>query len=86
VRALARRSQSVEMTVALLYHEAPHCYQFAIVGVLISKEAEVFAYSEQIAFMERHGFPADIIAYYRKVLNYYASQPDDGKYIPPPNF
>jgi len=86
VRALARRNLSVEMTVALLYHEASHCYQFATVGVLTSKEAEVFAYSEQIGFMERHGFPAEIIAYYGKVLAYYASQPDDGKYIPPPNF
>ncbi|HKZ70261.1 MAG TPA: LysM peptidoglycan-binding domain-containing protein [Anaerolineales bacterium] len=85
VRALARRSQSVEMIAALLYHEASHCYQFATDGLLTSKEAEVFAYSEQIAFMERNNFPAEIIEYYRQVLDYYASQPDDGQYIPPPN-
>ena len=85
VRALARRNQSAEMIVALLYHEASHCYQFATAGLLTSKEAEVFAYSEQIAFMERHSYPAEIIAYYRKVLDYYASQPDDGQYIRPPN-
>lgn len=86
VRALARRSQSVEMIAALLYHEASHCYQFATVGLLTSKEAEVFAYSEQITFMERNNFPAEVIEYYRQVLAYYASQPDDGQYIPPPDF
>jgi len=86
VRALARRDMSVGMVAAMLYHEATHCYQFAAVGLLTSKEAEVFAYSEQIAFMERNGFPADEIEYYRQVLEYYAGQPDDGRYIPPPDF
>lgn len=86
VRALALRRMSVEMIAALLYHEASHCYQFAIVGVLTSKEAEVFAYTEQIAFMEQNGFSGDEIDYYRRVLDYYASQPDDGQYIPPPDF
>ncbi len=86
VRALARRNQSVQMVAALLYHEASHCYQFATVGMLTSKEAEVFAYSEQIAFMERNNFPKDTLDFYRKVLDYYASQPDDGKYISPPDF
>lgn len=86
VRALARRDMSAQMVAALLYHEASHCYQFATVGVLTSKEAEVYAYSEQIAFMERNNFPKEVLDYYRKVLDYYASQPDDGKYIPPPDF
>ena len=86
VRALARRGMSVEMIAALLYHEASHCYQFATVGVLTSKEAEVFAYTEQIAFMERNGFSDEGIEYYRRVLDYYAGQPDDGQYIPPPDF
>ncbi len=86
VRALARRGMSVPMVAALLYHEASHCYQFAAVGVLTSKEAEVFAYTEQIAFMERNNFPQEAIDFYRKVLDYYASQPDDGQYIPPPDF
>jgi|CXWL01.1.fsa_nt_gi LysM repeat protein len=86
VRALARRNQSVQMVAALLYHEASHCYQFATVGVLTSKEAEVYAYSEQIAFMERNNFSKETLDFYRKVLAYYASQPDDGKYIPPPDF
>ena len=86
VRALARRGMSVEMIAALLYHEASHCYQFATVGVLTSKEAEVFAYTEQIAFMERNGFSDEEIEYYHQVLDYYASQPDDGRNIPPPNF
>ncbi|MBI3241867.1 MAG: LysM peptidoglycan-binding domain-containing protein [Chloroflexi bacterium] len=86
VRALARRNMSAQMVAALLYHEASHCYQFAAVGVLTSKEAEVYAYSEQIAFMERNNFPKDTLDFYRKVLDYYASQPDDGKYIPPPDF
>ena len=74
------------MVAALLYHEASHCYQFATVGLLTSKEAEVYAYSEQIAFMERNNFPKEAIDYYRKVLDYYDSQPDDGQYIPPPDF
>lgn len=86
VRALARRGMSVEMIAALLYHEASHCYQFATAGVLTSKEAEVFAYTEQIAFMERNGFSDEEIDYYHRVLEYYASQPDDGRNIPPPNF
>jgi len=86
VRALALRRMSVEMIAALLYHEASHCYQFATVGLLTSKEAEVFAYTEQIAFMERNGFPDEEIEYYRRVLDYYAGQPDDGHNIPPPNF
>ncbi len=86
VRALARRGMSVEMIAALLYHEASHCYQFATVGVLTSKEAEVFAYTEQIAFMERNGFSDEELEYYHRVLDYYASQPDDGRNIPPPNF
>jgi LysM repeat protein len=86
VRALARQEMSVTMTAALLYHEASHCYQFATVGVLSTKQAEVYAYTEQIAFMERHGFPPDQIEYYRRVLAYYAGQPDDGQYIPPPDF
>ena len=86
VRALARQDMSVKMTVAMLYHEATHCYHFATAGWPTSKEAEVFAYSEQIAFMERHGFPEEVLEYYRRVLAYYASQPDDGRYIPPPDF
>lgn len=86
VRALARAGQSTAMIAALLFHEATHCYQFATVGLLSSKEAEVQAYSEQIAFMERHNFPADEIEYYRKVLEYYTRQPDTGQYVPPPNF
>jgi LysM repeat protein len=86
VRGLARRDMSVEMVSALLYHEATHCHQFATLGALTSKEAEVHAYTEQIAFMERNGFPADEIEYYRRILAYYASQPDDGRYIPPPDF
>lgn len=86
VRALARPGQSVEMIAALLYHEATHCYQFATEGLKTTKEAEVYAYSEQIAFMERHGYPADVIDYYRRILEYYQSQPDDGSYIPPPRF
>ena len=86
VRALARRPMSVEMIAALLYHEASHCYQFATVGVLTSQEAEVFAYTEQIAFMERNGFSDEEIEFYRRVLDYYAGQPDDGRNIPPPNF
>jgi len=86
VRALATRSMSVPMIAALLFHEASHCYQFATVGVLTSKEAEVYAYTEQIAFMERNGFPAEELEYYHRVLAYYASQPDDGQYIPPPDF
>ncbi len=86
VRALARRDMSVEMVAALLYHEATHCYQFATPGIVTSKEAEVFAYTEQIAFMERNGFAQDEIDFYRRVLDYYASQPDDGQYVPPPEF
>jgi hypothetical protein len=86
VRALAARSMSVPMIAALLFHEASHCYQFATVGVLASKEAEVYAYTEQIAFMERNGFPAEELEYYRRVLSYYAGQSDDGHYISPPNF
>ncbi len=86
VRALARGGMTVEMTVALLYHEASHCYQFATRGLLSSKEAEVYAYNEQIAFMERHGFANEDLEYYRKIRDYYASQPDDGQYIPPPDF
>jgi hypothetical protein len=86
VRALARWDMSVMMTAAMLYHEATHCYQFATVGAVSSKEAEVFAYTEQIAFMERNGFAAEEIDYYQRVLDYYASQPDDGRYIPPPDF
>jgi len=85
VRALARDNLPIEMVVALLYHEASHCYQFATAGVLSSKEAEVFAYSEQIAFMERHGYPKEVIEAYRQILAYYASQPDDGRFIPPPD-
>lgn len=54
--------------------------------MLTSKEAEVFAYTEQIAFMERNGFSDEEIEYYHRVLDYYASQPDDGRNIPPPNF
>ncbi len=86
VRALARSFMSTPMVAALLFHEATHCYQFATMGFLSTKEAEVFAYSEQIAFMERNGYAPDEIAYYQRVLEYYASQPDDGRYIPPPNF
>jgi LysM repeat protein len=86
VRALARRDMSAQMVAALLYHEATHCYQFATVGLLTSKEAEVYAYTEQIAFMERNNFSKEVLDYYRKVLAYYAGQPDDGKYIPPPDF
>jgi len=86
VRALARSNMAVWMIAALLYHEATHCYQFATVGLLSSKEAEVFAYSEQIAFMERNNYPAEVVEYYRKVLDYYASQPDDGGQIQPPDF
>jgi LysM repeat protein len=86
VRALARPGMTVEMTAALIYHEASHCYQFATVGVLSTKEAEVYAYTEQIAFMERHGFSEASLDYYRRVLAYYQSQPDDGQYVPPPAF
>jgi LysM repeat protein len=86
VQALARRSMSVELTAALLYHEASHCYQFATIGILPNKDAEIYAYTEQIDFMERHGFPPDEIEYYKEVLAYYQSQPDDGKYVKPPNF
>lgn len=86
VRALARADTAVEMAAALLYHEASHCYQFATQGKLTVKEAEIFAYAEQIAFMERNGYSAEVLAYYREVLNYYASQPDDGRAIPPPDF
>ncbi len=86
VRALARGDMSVEMTAAMLFHEAVHCHQFATAGRLTSKEAEVAAYSEQLAFMERHGFPPEEIEYYQQVLAYYAGQPDDGRYIPPPDF
>ncbi len=86
VRALARSTMPVEMVAAILFHEATHCYQFATVGLLSDKEAEVWAYTEQIAFMERHGFPPEVIDYYRRVLAYYAGQPDDGGDIPPPAF
>ena len=55
-------------------------------GVLPSKDAEIYAYTEQIDFMERHGFAEEDVEYYRKVLAYYQSQPDDGKYVRPPNF
>jgi LysM repeat protein len=86
VRALARPGQGVQMVAALLYHEATHCLQFATVGLLSSREAEVQAYSEQIAFMEKHGYPEEVLDYYRRILEYYASQPDNGQYIPPPDF
>lgn len=86
VRALARPSMPVEMVAALLYHEATHCMQFATVGLLLPKAAEVDAYKQQIAFMERHGFSAETLDYYRRILAYYESQPDDARYIPPPNF
>lgn len=86
VRALARPGMSTPMIAALLFHEATHCYQFATAGMLSDKEAEVFAYSEQLAFMRRHGFTADEIAYYEEVLAYYQAQPDDGRDIPPPAF
>lgn len=86
VRALARSSMSTPMVAALLFHEATHCQQFATQGALNVKTAEVDAYSQQLAFMERHGFPAEQIDYYRRVLAYYESQPNDGKPIPPPSF
>jgi LysM repeat protein len=86
VLALARRGMEPPLTAALLFHEASHCYQFATAGLLPTKDAEVFAYSEQIAFMERNGFAQEDIDFYRRVLEYYQSQPDDGRYIPPPNF
>jgi|GEM_PF-2251776 len=86
VRALARSNMPVEMVAALLYHEATHCMQFATVGSLLPKAAEVDAYKQQIAFMERHGFSAETLDYYRRILAYYESQPDDARYIPPPNF
>jgi LysM repeat protein len=61
VQALARRDMSVEITAALLYHEASHCYQFATEGVLLPKAAELYAYDQQLDFMRRHGFPQEII-------------------------
>jgi hypothetical protein len=36
--------------------------------------------------MERNGFSDEEIEYYRRVLDYYAGQPDDGHNIPRPNF
>ena len=36
--------------------------------------------------MERNGFSDEEIEYYRRVLDHYAGQPDDGHNIPPPNF
>jgi LysM repeat protein len=86
VRALARGGQSTEMIATLLYHEATHCYQFATVGPIASKPAEVEAYTQQLDFMRRHGFPQEVLDYYQRVLEYYQSQPDDGKYVPPPDF
>ena len=86
VQALARRGMTVELTAAILYHEASHCYQFATVGVLSVKEAEIYAYTEQLDFMGRHGFSESTLNYYRRVLEYYQNQPDDGKPIRPPNF
>jgi LysM repeat protein len=86
VLALARREMSTPMIAALLYHEASHCYQFATQGIVPVKAAEVYAYGEQLAFMERLGFPQEEIDYYRRVLDYYASQPDDARRIPPPDF
>lgn len=86
VRALAQPSMPVEMVAALLYHEATHCMQFATVGLLLPKAAEVDAYKQQIAFMERHSFSTATLDYYRRILAYYESQPDDARFIAPPDF
>lgn len=86
VRALARADMSTPLVAALLYHEATHCQQFATLGRLDTQTAEVQAYSAQIDFMQRHGFPDDEITYFQAILAYYADQPADGRYIPPPSF
>ena len=86
VRALAYPDMPDRMVAVMLYHEATHCMQFATVGDILPKPAEVDAYSQQLAFMEKHGFPADEIEFYRKVLAYYQSIPDDATRIPPPDF
>lgn len=86
VRALAYGDMPDRMIAVMLYHEATHCMQFATVGDILPKPAEVDAYTQQIAFMERHGFPAEEIDFYRKVLAYYQSIPDDATRIPPPDF
>ncbi|MBL8057420.1 MAG: LysM peptidoglycan-binding domain-containing protein [Anaerolineales bacterium] len=86
VRALARADMSTPMIAVMLLHESIHCQQFAAGGELTSKTAEVEAYTEQLAFMNQHGFSAAEIAYYEKVLAYYQSQPDGDQQVPPPNF
>lgn len=86
VRALAYGRMPERMIAVMLYHEATHCMQFATVGDILPKPAEVDAYTQQIAFMEKHGFPAEEIEFYRKVLAYYQSIPDDATRIPPPDF
>lgn len=86
VRGLAYADMPDRMVAVMLFHEATHCMQFATVGDIAVKAAEVDAYTQQIAFMERHGFPGDEIAFYREVLAYYQSLPDDATNVPPPDF
>lgn len=86
VRALAYAEMPDRMVATMLFHEATHCMQFATVGDIMPKPAEVDAYTQQIAFMERHGFPAEEIEFYKRVLAYYQSLPDDATHVPPPDF
>lgn len=86
VRALTAGGMPDRMIAVMLYHEATHCMQFATAGDIAQKAAEVDAYTQQIAFMERHGFPADEIEFYRQVLAYYQSIPDDATNVPLPDF
>ena len=59
----------------VLHHEASHCYQFAVQGYAGNYASdEAFAYGEQIDFMRRHGYRAQLIALYAQSRAYWAAQ------------
>ncbi len=59
----------------VLYHEASHCYQFAVQGYAGNYAShEAFAYGEQIDFMRRHDYALFSIDPYEQKRNYFAAQ------------
>lgn len=59
---------------SILYHEASHCVHIVGGIELPSAKEEVFAYSEQLAFMQKHHLPEEQIAHVQEMLAYYAEE------------